>query len=355
MIAKATAGASEVTMGTREAARASGAAEKSTWIVFVDNMRNLAFRSVLRELFEFHGKVTRVFIPCVNWKTKFKFSTFAFVSFVNPTDMKRVIANVNKSYIDGRMVSVSKARTGLKRNMHFSGRDYWSYKESLLDFFIPVNESAWMKQCMVGFIKQVYYIDWVQKALVNEGIWVKVVTCGSKSESTILIFDSVIELERVWNNNRDVVSFRFNHLVPLLLEDGCPYYLCQGGGHKSINQFDSLDENTNLSLEPFVHEPAQRMPARIQIFPFPKEFIRNVNSRIPSIEKELVSKTTLEGQDKVNDILDVHGTIDCSPKPYGLHDNIALPKLKPDGNVDGVEPLGDLGLVFVTHSYRSPR
>ncbi|GMI97752.1 hypothetical protein HRI_003444500 [Hibiscus trionum] len=98
---------------------ANGAYSRSgVWIVFVDNLSKRISRIALKELFNHHGRVERIFIPMNNSKVKYRESntTFAFVTMATKAEMERVIANLNNTKMDGSLVRVFRARF-LKLNM----------------------------------------------------------------------------------------------------------------------------------------------------------------------------------------------------------------------------------------------
>ncbi|KAK8595235.1 hypothetical protein V6N13_123115 [Hibiscus sabdariffa] len=88
-------------------------------------MRKRVLRGALWEVFNNHGKVTRIFIPLVNKKPRYRQATLAFNRFVSEKDMVIAIKKMNNSKIDGRVISVSKARfpiSGSIEPKHTSGR-----------------------------------------------------------------------------------------------------------------------------------------------------------------------------------------------------------------------------------------
>ncbi|KAK8702446.1 hypothetical protein V6N13_020801 [Hibiscus sabdariffa] len=98
-------------------------------------------------------------------------------------------------------------------------------KKTLLDFKIPVKDSEWLKCYMVGVIKNSLEYDFVQQALLNDGIEVKVSKCGVDFDSFVIIFKSVSVMEETWRNKREALCYWFDHLGPLLLNN-VPHYFC---------------------------------------------------------------------------------------------------------------------------------
>ncbi|KAK8598505.1 hypothetical protein V6N13_094474 [Hibiscus sabdariffa] len=181
------------------------------WTAFVDNLSRRVTRGALWELFNHYGKVTGIFIPTVNKKPRYKFSTFAFVQFASSGDLDRAIRSTNKSKIDGRFIVVSKARftNTQKENIlgipqtnkkgdklvggsirdlsksvtsRYASVDNKSYKKTLLgkpkvhvanqegnlqrteeeirgdssdnplNFYFPISDSAWIENDLVGIV-----------------------------------------------------------------------------------------------------------------------------------------------------------------------------------------------------------
>ncbi|GMJ13314.1 hypothetical protein HRI_005000600 [Hibiscus trionum] len=235
------------------------------WTLFVDNLSRRVHRGALRELFNHHGKVVRVFIPNNNRKSKYRTSTFAFVSVANRTDMEKMIQRMDRTFIDGMMVRVSKAKfpnprengnnvrvwstkdkdkrnsstpaenlgeTGTERKGEKNGK---SYKEALLnkpgsageDLEKPVmcesdlnvnigeEEVTWLQHCLVGVLKPIYEIGFVQQALSHEGIEARISRWGVECESYVIQFESKATLEEVWTQKSEAIWFWFDHLAPL--------------------------------------------------------------------------------------------------------------------------------------------
>ncbi|KAL4279853.1 hypothetical protein GQ457_03G000940 [Hibiscus cannabinus] len=237
------------------------------WTAFVDNLSRRVTRGALRELFNHYGKVIRVFIPAVNKKPRYQFSTFAFVQFASPGDLNRAIRFANKRKIDGRVIVVSKARFTSKQmesNPDFlqankngdkykggsirespkvaavrydSLVDNRSFKEVLIgkpkvhandfegnllridedrrgdvssnsfNFYFPISDSAWIDNALVGIARQIFDLDFVQKAFTSDGIYAKVAKWGNIPNSCIIIFDSCAEKDVVWHEKKEAFHF----------------------------------------------------------------------------------------------------------------------------------------------------
>ncbi|GMI83742.1 hypothetical protein HRI_002043500 [Hibiscus trionum] len=98
---------------TGESSKTNKAPEVTTkegWVLFVDNLSRRIHRSTLMELFSHYGRVRRMFIPVINNRTKYKSSTFAFVTVADRSELERCIRFLDNSVIDGLRVKVSKAR-----------------------------------------------------------------------------------------------------------------------------------------------------------------------------------------------------------------------------------------------------
>ncbi|KAK8541527.1 hypothetical protein V6N13_137862 [Hibiscus sabdariffa] len=257
------------------------------WTVFVDNFSRRVSRSSLRELSNHHGKVLRVFIPLVNTKSKYKETTFAFVTMGCRGDMEQVIRNLNGSRIDGFVVRVSQAKfprvkqtkgihNGVKEASEPAGKfspfqdndrigaiakekstvffGHKTFKDALLsvpamkadgdnnhdipssrngmntgpnllDFKVPASELEWLDRCMVGVIRNDFECDFVKRALLHDGIEVKIRKWGVDFGSFVIVFNSIAEMEEIWRSKREELCYWFSHIGPLLL-NGVPHYFC---------------------------------------------------------------------------------------------------------------------------------
>ncbi|KAL4280566.1 hypothetical protein GQ457_03G000290 [Hibiscus cannabinus] len=252
------------------------------WTAFVDNLSRRVTRGALRELFNHYGKVIRVFIPAVNKKPRYQFSTFAFVQFASPGDLNRAIRFANKRKIDGRVIVVSKARftskqmesnpdflQANKNGDKYKGEsirespkvaavrydslvDNRSFKEVLIgkpkvhandfegnllridedrrgdvssnsfNFYFPISYSAWIDNALVGIARQIFDLDFVQKAFTSDGIYAKVAKWGNIPNSCIIIFDSCAEKDVVWHEKKEALSFWFDYIAPIMNSNGMP-------------------------------------------------------------------------------------------------------------------------------------
>ncbi|KAE8663132.1 putative AP2/ERF domain-containing transcription factor [Hibiscus syriacus] len=195
----------------------------------------------------FNGKVIRVFIPFINKRPKYKVSTFAFVHFASKEDMCNAIQKMNNVMVDGRRIFVIIAKYdkitgtrsrkgdrgegsnsvetgGLKvrrpsspvevvgkmelMNRFLDGRTYkdtifgvnkdpegvqeGSHKnkevKKPMEVFIPVEERVWLRSSLTGIYKAIFEVDFVQKAIWNEGFKAKVVRWGFAKNACLVVF-----------------------------------------------------------------------------------------------------------------------------------------------------------------------
>ncbi|GMI73977.1 hypothetical protein HRI_001067000 [Hibiscus trionum] len=251
--------------------KANAASEE--WIIFVDNLSRRVSRGTLREFFERFGKVVRVFIPAVNKRPKYWNCTFAFIHFAEEGGMKKAIERVDNSLIDGRVVRVSVSRfkkgqrsghqtggnhssttpKGSRVNKRFASsyrhKDDRSFKEALLsrspgrqvpsheavspdgeaeaDFNVeppqdPRVDMGWIKASAMGILKPGFDVDFVQKALANDGIRVNVAKWGCLPEACLVTFASQESKTATWLDKKEELSFWFSHIEEDVLIEGIP-------------------------------------------------------------------------------------------------------------------------------------
>ncbi|KAE8724904.1 hypothetical protein F3Y22_tig00009308pilonHSYRG00006 [Hibiscus syriacus] len=208
------------------------------WSAFIDNLSRRVRRRTFGEHFSYHGKVIRVFIPFINNRPKYKDCTFAFVHFASKKDLCNAVEKMNNVRIAGKIISVSvakydklsklKSREGaseegfkkveigelkgrrltspaqgkekMERMSKFlDGRTYRDTvvgvkkvseghqissqrnvkeEKKSLEVFIPMEERLWLKSSLTGICKDIFEVEFVQKALRNEGFKVKVIRWG---------------------------------------------------------------------------------------------------------------------------------------------------------------------------------
>ncbi|KAL4384130.1 hypothetical protein GQ457_15G008570 [Hibiscus cannabinus] len=258
----------------------------SEWTVFVDNLSRRVPRGAIWELFSHYGKVFQVFISMANKKPRYQDSTFAFVRFVNEEGMLRAIEKMNNAKIDVRNIIVSKAKflsplkkmnlpnggdvrddkttkvihDGIDRQA-FAKRaknpiigskvDSRSFREvlmgepkpgrpnsrmdgkmspplvreglkSLFDIHIPAKEIAWIDLSLVGVLKELYDLEFIQKAMLSDGINASVASWGNSPLSCIITFKSTQERDEAWSKKEEGLSFWFEHVEPLINGNGVP-------------------------------------------------------------------------------------------------------------------------------------
>ncbi|KAK8546921.1 hypothetical protein V6N13_093960 [Hibiscus sabdariffa] len=255
------------------------------WTVFVDNLSRRVSRGALWELFSYYGRVNHVFISMTNKKPKYKVSTFAFVRFGSEKAMNLAIEKTNNSKIDGRINTVSKAKFpvstrrkvrshnpgfkklgpeggGVSNQVNPSlidpqikgtkpmGLDSRTFKgvligksesirqanlvadgkidiggekhKSLFDIHIPAKDITWIDCSLVGVLKHHYDLEFVQRALVSDGLNARVARWGNFNLSCIITFNSMEDKEEAWSKRDVGLSFWFSHVANLLNENGVP-------------------------------------------------------------------------------------------------------------------------------------
>ncbi|KAK8567015.1 hypothetical protein V6N13_110094 [Hibiscus sabdariffa] len=258
----------------------------SEWTVFINNLSRRVSRGALWELFSHYGKVSQVFISMANNKPRYQHSTFAFVRFDSGKNMEAAIENMNNAKIDGRIISVSKARFPAPRKKPFKssnlvadgeeksgadrdasddlrategvqilnktiGLDSRTFKDvllgkskpistnnslevsrssgeekersnSLFDLYIPVKDIAWIDLSIAGVMKQLYDLEFIQNALLSDGINASVACWGNSPLSCVITFKSVAERDDAWSKREVGLSYWFEHLEPLRNCNGVP-------------------------------------------------------------------------------------------------------------------------------------
>ncbi|KAE8707784.1 Pentatricopeptide repeat-containing protein [Hibiscus syriacus] len=169
------------------------------WTMFVNNLSKRVSRRALRELFHYQGPVTRVFIPSVTNKPKYKTSTFAFIQFASEDSLRKAIENVNGTWIDGMRVSVGGYKVSELSNKG-SGDE-----EHLGDAY-PFIEIEFDERSLTGIVKSSFQLDFVQKALASEAFEAKIASWGYVWNSCTITFKSVEELLEESTKNREDLS-----------------------------------------------------------------------------------------------------------------------------------------------------
>ncbi|GMI98326.1 hypothetical protein HRI_003501900 [Hibiscus trionum] len=255
------------------------------WTVFIDNLSKRVQRSALKELFEFHGKVKRVYIPYRNPRPKYSESTFAFVAFGTKEEQQKAIHHLDRSKVDGRIIRVTTARFRVNHQGNHPPRQQpsgafprnfsRSYRDTLMKntqaedklegkqfqdetktaevekqaeidigskkispqrtalkhgvcksqkkFYLQTKELEWLDACMAGVIKEGFDLEFVQRALGNDDIEVTLSKWGIDNETIVIRFISREEMENSINNKKEALYYWFKHLGPLLI-DGVPHF-----------------------------------------------------------------------------------------------------------------------------------
>ncbi|KAL4385750.1 hypothetical protein GQ457_15G018300 [Hibiscus cannabinus] len=221
-----------------------------------------------------------------NNKPRYQHSTFAFVRFDSGNDMEVAIEKMNNAKIDGRIISVSKSRFPEPRKKQLKsgslvadgeeksgtdrvalddlratdgvqilnktiGLDSRTFKDvllgkskpistnnsleytrssgeekersnSLFDLYIPVKDIAWIDLSIVGVMKQLYDLEFIQNALLGDGINASVASWGNSPLSCIITFTSVAERDDAWSKRDVGLSYWFKHLEPIRNCNGVP-------------------------------------------------------------------------------------------------------------------------------------
>ncbi|KAL4377916.1 hypothetical protein GQ457_02G007720 [Hibiscus cannabinus] len=278
-------GRSEIAVAPGEKSQVDGKENGVRWTVFVDNLSRRVSRGALWELFSHHGKVNHVFIPLKNKKPKYRFSTFAFVRFDSEKAMNRAIEKTNKSKIDGKIITVARAKFPVQMRRKFvplnqgtvfiatdrvgankkeipnpippeinskisAGLDSRSFRDvligqskhnrgnisleagkpggggvthgSLFDIHIPVKDIAWIDRSLVGVLKHHYDLEFIQRAILSDGLNARVARWGNFELSCIITFNSSEDLDEALNKRDEGLSFWFSHVAPLINEKGVP-------------------------------------------------------------------------------------------------------------------------------------
>ncbi|GMI89043.1 hypothetical protein HRI_002573600 [Hibiscus trionum] len=249
--------------------------------LFIDNLSKRISRRTLWEWFSNHGVIERVFIPAVNRKAKYKNTTFAFITVAEREDAKRIIGITNGVRLDGFVIKVSLAKyprptEAMGNKRRYQGktpvngekvergtfktnqavhreRDDRTYREALLNnhgdtsdrinteacplsqgtntnneedllnFRLPVQDTEWLHCCLVGLLKNSFEPDFVQRALGNDNIEVKITKWGIDNDSVVVMFKAKSIMEDAWDNKKEELCYWFEHISPLLL-NGVPQY-----------------------------------------------------------------------------------------------------------------------------------
>ncbi|GMI86867.1 hypothetical protein HRI_002356000 [Hibiscus trionum] len=186
--------------------------------------------------------------------------------------MSRAIAKVNNTWIDGKQVTVSKAKfskpTGVPDSqrhpttlgpkkmarkeapIYDNNTDGRSYKDVaanskpkktgtpqdidesteegqyLMNSIIPPETIDWILASSTGIIKNGFDIEFVQRALASDGICAKVASWGSAPNVVLVSFPSKEIKDGVWRETKSELAFWFQFLEEDICIDGTPYCYC---------------------------------------------------------------------------------------------------------------------------------
>ncbi|KAK8486070.1 hypothetical protein V6N12_067074 [Hibiscus sabdariffa] len=206
------------------------------WTAFVDNLSRRVTRGALWELFNHYGKVTGIFIPTVNKKPRYKFSTFAFVQFASSGDLDRAIRSTNKSKIDGRFIVVSKARftntqkeniLGIpqtnKKGDKLVGGSIRDLSKSVTSRYASVDNKSY-KKTLLG--KPKVHVANQEGNLQRTEEEIR----GDSSDNPLNFYfpisdsawieNDLVEKDVVWNEKKDALLFWFYYIAPLKNRNG---------------------------------------------------------------------------------------------------------------------------------------
>ncbi|KAL4355431.1 hypothetical protein GQ457_06G037310 [Hibiscus cannabinus] len=271
-------GRSEIAVAPGEKSQVDGKENGVGWTVFVDNLSRRVSRGALWELFSHHGKVNHVFIPLKNKKPKYRFSTFAFVRFDSEKAMNRAIEKTNKFKIDGKIITVARAKFPVQMRRKFvplnqgtvfiatdrvgankkeipnpippeinsknsAGLDSRSFRDvligqskhnrgnisleagkpggggvthgSLFDIHIPAKDIAWIDRSLVGVLKHHYDLEFIQRAILSDGLNARVARWGNFELSCIITFNSSEDLDEALNKRDEGLSFWWGTFIAI--------------------------------------------------------------------------------------------------------------------------------------------
>ncbi|KAK8493119.1 hypothetical protein V6N13_090917 [Hibiscus sabdariffa] len=94
--------------------------------------------------------------------------------------------------------------------------------KGLFDLYIPVKDIAWIDLSIAGVMKQLFDIEFIQKALLSDGINARVASWGNSPLSCVITFKSVAERDDAWAKREVGLSYWFDHLEPILNSNRVP-------------------------------------------------------------------------------------------------------------------------------------
>ncbi|KAK8675982.1 hypothetical protein V6N13_034039 [Hibiscus sabdariffa] len=95
-------------------------------------------------------------------------------------------------------------------------------QDETVEFSIPEKDTEWIDFSLAGLAKRMFDLEFIQQAIMSDGLKAKIVKWGNDSKSCIIIFDSLKEKEEAWSLKREALSYWFDHVGPLKNDDGIP-------------------------------------------------------------------------------------------------------------------------------------
>ncbi|GMI99180.1 hypothetical protein HRI_003587300 [Hibiscus trionum] len=132
----------------------------------------------------------------------------------------------SKSYRQVVLENPISAEEGKKDADGVSSREGINPKsKNIKDFQAPTNAIIWMKQCLAGVIKESFDSEFVQRALLNDDIGVKISKWGVNNDYVVIHFESVEMMNQILATKKDELCYWFDHIGPLLIDE-IPFYFC---------------------------------------------------------------------------------------------------------------------------------
>ncbi|KAE8716020.1 hypothetical protein F3Y22_tig00110156pilonHSYRG00217 [Hibiscus syriacus] len=95
-----------------------------------------------------------------------------------------------------------------------------------LDIYIPTEDRTWLRSSLTGICKERFEVDFVQRALRNEGLNVKVVRWGYARNACLVVFRSAEEKFALMEDKWETLSFWFDRLDPVMDDECVPLQYC---------------------------------------------------------------------------------------------------------------------------------
>ncbi|KAK8652334.1 hypothetical protein V6N13_061354 [Hibiscus sabdariffa] len=95
-------------------------------------------------------------------------------------------------------------------------------KKRLFDIHIPAKDITWIDLSLVTIMKQLYDFEFIQRALLSDGINIKVAKWGNYGLFCVLTFNTVDDKNEAWKGREEGLAFWFDHVELLLNNKGIP-------------------------------------------------------------------------------------------------------------------------------------